>query len=54
MSKQRRENIQINETRDEKGDIATTTNEIHRIIRELAICVWEFIHFIQTHIINQN
>jgi hypothetical protein len=34
MTKRRREKTQINKTRDEKGDITTNTNEIHRIIRE--------------------
>jgi hypothetical protein len=34
MTKQRREKIQINKIRDEKGDITTNTNEIQRIIIE--------------------
>jgi hypothetical protein len=34
MTKQRREKTQINKIRDKKGDIATNTNEIQRIIRE--------------------
>jgi hypothetical protein len=34
VTKWRRENIQINELRDEKGDITTNTNKIQRIIRE--------------------
>jgi hypothetical protein len=34
MTKWRRENIQINKIRDEKGDIATNTNKIQRISRE--------------------
>jgi hypothetical protein len=34
MTKWRREKIQINKIRDEKGDITTNTNEIERIIRE--------------------
>jgi uncharacterized coiled-coil DUF342 family protein len=34
ITKQRRENTQINKIRDEKGDITTNTSEIQRIIRE--------------------
>jgi hypothetical protein len=34
MTKQRRENTQINKIRDEKGSITTNTNEIQRIIKE--------------------
>jgi hypothetical protein len=34
MTKWRREKTQINEIRDEKGDITTNTNKIQRIIRE--------------------
>jgi hypothetical protein len=34
MTKWRREKIQINKIRDEKGNITTNTNEIQRIIRE--------------------
>jgi hypothetical protein len=34
MTKWRREKIQINKIRDEKGDIATNTNKIQRISRE--------------------
>jgi uncharacterized coiled-coil DUF342 family protein len=34
MTKWRRKMIQINEIRDEKGDITTSTNKIQRIIRE--------------------
>jgi hypothetical protein len=34
MTKWRREKIQINKIRDEKGDITTNTNEIQKIIRE--------------------
>jgi uncharacterized coiled-coil DUF342 family protein len=34
MTKQRWEKTQINKIRDEKGDITTNTNEIHKLIRE--------------------
>jgi hypothetical protein len=34
MTKQRREKAQINKIKDEKEDITTNTNNIHRIIRE--------------------
>jgi hypothetical protein len=34
MTKQRKEKIQINKIRDEKGNITTNTNEIQRIIRD--------------------
>jgi hypothetical protein len=34
MTKQRRDKIQINKIRDEKGDITTNTNKIQKIIRE--------------------
>jgi hypothetical protein len=34
MTKQRREKTQINKIRDEKGDRATNTNEIQKIIRK--------------------
>jgi CTP-dependent riboflavin kinase len=34
MTKQRKENTQINKIRNEKGDITTNTNKIQRIIRE--------------------
>jgi hypothetical protein len=33
MTKWRREKIQVNKIRDEKGDITTNTNEIERLIR---------------------
>jgi hypothetical protein len=34
LTKQRKDKIQINKIRDEKGDITTNTNEIQGIIRE--------------------
>jgi hypothetical protein len=33
VTKERREKIQFNEIRDEKGDIMTNTNEIQKIIK---------------------
>jgi hypothetical protein len=33
MTTWRREKIQVNKIRDEKGDITTNTNEIERLIR---------------------
>jgi hypothetical protein len=35
LTKIKRENIQINKIRDEKGYITTNTNEIQRIIKDL-------------------